>query len=199
MWYTGAMMRKTTPLQTGSKPAPGALAMVQGVVNTRDLETGRDELASPEQLHAWLVRFGLLEQEDVVTPDDFQRALAVREALRALLLANTGRTEDANAVPTLNRAAARSPLVVTFTAQGASNLETSVGGVDGALGRLLAIVVRAMADGTWQRLKACVNEACHWAFYDYSKNQSGMWCSMAICGSRMKARTYRQRKSQAGA
>jgi predicted RNA-binding Zn ribbon-like protein len=199
MRYTGFMMRKATPLQTGSKPAPGDLAMIQGLVNTRDLETARDALAGPEQLHAWLVRVGFLEKRDVVTQDDLQHMLEVREALRMLLLANTGMPEDANALSTLNRVAARSPLVVTFTVQRASSLETAIGGVDGALGRLLAIVFHAMAKGTWHRLKACLNDACQWAFYDHSKNQSGMWCSMAACGSRIKARAYRQRKSHAGA
>ncbi|HKC76276.1 MAG TPA: CGNR zinc finger domain-containing protein [Chloroflexota bacterium] len=46
------------------------------------------------------------------------------------------------------------------------------------------------------RLKICRNETCRWAFYDYSKNRSGAWCTMAVCGSRSKARTYRQRRRQ---
>ena len=67
-------------------------------------------------------------------------------------------------------------------------------GVDGALGRLLVIVYRAMETGTWPRLKACRSDTCQWAFYDHSKNRSGHWCSMAVCGSQHKARTYRERQ-----
>ena len=48
-----------------------------------------------------------------------------------------------------------------------------------------------MADGTWRRLKACREDTCQWAFYDRSKNRSGTWCSMAVCGNRAKARAYR--------
>jgi predicted RNA-binding Zn ribbon-like protein len=62
-----------------------------------------------------------------------------------------------------------------------------------ALGRLLAIVHRAVVEGTWQRMKVCPADDCRWAFYDHSKNRSGKWCSMAECGNRMKARAYRAR------
>jgi predicted RNA-binding Zn ribbon-like protein len=67
------------------------------------------------------------------------------------------------------------------------------GGIDGAIGRLLAIVERAQCDGTWERLKGCPDSDCQWAFYDWSKNRSATWCSMETCGNRNKARTYRER------
>jgi predicted RNA-binding Zn ribbon-like protein len=70
-------------------------------------------------------------------------------------------------------------------------LAPQAAGVDGALGRILAIVHEAMSAGTWHRLKAC--RQCAWAYYDYSKNQSATWCSMAICGNRTKTRAYRRR------
>jgi predicted RNA-binding Zn ribbon-like protein len=69
--------------------------------------------------------------------------------------------------------------------------------VDGALAALLAIVHDAMVAGSWARLKACREHTCAWAFYDHSKNRSGAWCSMSVCGSRSKARTYRQRRKTA--
>ena len=46
-------------------------------------------------------------------------------------------------------------------------------GVDGLLGRVLAIAYGAMVDGTWSRLKACRNHGCRWAFYDYSREPLG--------------------------
>jgi predicted RNA-binding Zn ribbon-like protein len=78
-------------------------------------------------------------------------------------------------------------------ADGVVRLEAETTGVDGALGRLLVIVYRAMETGTWSRLKACRNDTCRWAFYDHSKNRSGHWCTMSVCGNRTKARQYRQR------
>jgi len=50
-------------------------------------------------------------------------------------------------------------------------------------------------DGTWARVKACVADDCQWAFYDSSRNRSGRWCDMAVCGNREKVRTYRSRQS----
>ena len=79
------------------------------------------------------------------------------------------------------------------TPAGQVALEPGAAGVDGALGRLVAIVATAMADGTWSRLKACQADRCGWAFYDHARNRSRRWCSMAVCGNRTKARSYRRR------
>lgn len=64
-----------------------------------------------------------------------------------------------------------------------------------ATGSLMAIIYQAMENGTWKRLKTCPYHTCFWVFYDHSKNMSGTWCSMAICGSRAKSQAYRKRKS----
>ncbi len=118
----------------------------------------------------------------------------MREALRNLLLANNGGTLDAEAITTLNTTASSDRLWVRFDPNGLAQLEPAASGVAGALSQLLAIVFSAMADGTWARLKACRNEVCRYVFYDYSKNRTGRWCTMAICGHRLKTRTYRQRQ-----
>jgi predicted RNA-binding Zn ribbon-like protein len=117
----------------------------------------------------------------------------MREALRALTLANNGEPLDPRAIPTLNAIAGQLQLVVRFDDHGQSTLEPARQGSEGALGELLAVVFRSMADGTWRRLKACREGTCQWVFYDRSKNRSGAWCSMAVCGNRAKARTYRRR------
>src|SRR5207237_71821 len=61
--------------------------------------------------------------------------------------------------------------------------------------RAWLVAHRLLADGTWARIKACRNDRCQKAFYDTSKNRSGAWCSMAGCGSRLKARAYRHRRT----
>jgi hypothetical protein len=43
-------------------------------------------------------------------------------------------------------------------------------------GSILAIVLMAVADGQWQRLKACPD--CRWVFYDHTRNASKRWCLM---------------------
>jgi predicted RNA-binding Zn ribbon-like protein len=172
--------------------APGELELIRQFLNTNDVDEGTDEIAAPEELRAWLAGQGL-ETGSELDRGDVERAAAMRESLRALTLANVGEPLDPAAVPTLNSIAAGARLVVRFDEHGHTVLEPAGEGADAALGELLAIVFRAMADGTWGRLKACREDTCQWAFYDRSKNRSGAWCSMAVCGNRAKARAYRQR------
>jgi predicted RNA-binding Zn ribbon-like protein len=129
-----------------------------------------------------------------------RQAQAVREALRKLLLANNGDPLDPAAVETLNAAAKGAELQVRMAPDGRAELTPVRTGIDAAIGRLLAIVHTAMADGTWSRLKACaLHDSCEWAFYDWSKNRSGTWCDMKVCGNRAKARAFRERHKTAGA
>jgi len=68
-----------------------------------------------------------------------------------------------------------------------------LGTADSVLALLLAAVAESVAGGTWNRLKACKDPGCRWAYYDQSRNRSRAWCSMAACGNRAKARAFRDR------
>jgi predicted RNA-binding Zn ribbon-like protein len=182
----------------GREPAPGDLGLVQAFVNTHyDLEGdhGGELLHSPRALAEWLSGRGLLDPDRPLSRSELRRALDVREGLRAMLFANNGEEWDAEAVDRLNRAAARPGVVIQFQHAGPF-FEPYEDDFDSALGVLLGIVARAQLDGRWQRFKACPGDDCGWAFYDYSRNLAGGWCSMAICGSRSKARAYRRRRNQ---
>jgi predicted RNA-binding Zn ribbon-like protein len=165
-------------------PAPGRLELVRRFVNTVDHEHGREVLHAPARLQALLVELGLLGPGPRATARDLGRALELRETLRELALANNG-------VPT--DAVLESDLVVRIEGSGGV-LEPAHRDVDGALADLVGIVYTAMADGTWSRLKACRREVCHWLFYDRSRNQSAVWCQMAVCGNRTKTKAYRARR-----
>lgn len=184
-----------TPEDT-PRVAPGELELVRTFVNTADVETGDDLFgaADPKAVKAWMVEQDLLTGDARVTAADAKRVLDVREALRSLLLANNGEPLDGGAVTVLNDVAGRSPLEAQFGTEGTITVTARDEGVDGALGHLLAVVVQAVSDGTWSRLKACKAHDCEWAFYDKSRNRSGQWCVMAVCGNRSKARSYRGRK-----
>lgn len=43
------------------------------------------------------------------------------------------------------------------------------------------------------RLRPCANTECHLFLIDRSKPNSARWCSMAMCGNRMKARRHYRR------
>jgi predicted RNA-binding Zn ribbon-like protein len=180
-----------------TRSAPEALEVVRAFVNTRDVEAQTDSLTRPGDLRAWLTQRDLLGRRKRVTAADLEHARTVREALRALLAANNGEPLDPAAPAVLDRAARRAGLVLRFRPDGTAGEEPSARGVDGALGRLLAAVAAAMADGTWPRLKVCRDPGCAWAFYDAARNRSRAWCSMAVCGNRAKARAYRRRRSTA--
>ncbi|MEA2458041.1 MAG: hypothetical protein QOC95_1013 [Thermoleophilaceae bacterium] len=185
--------------QQQEKAAPGDLEHIRLLVNTRDLETGEESIGDPEALAGWLSQRGLLTAGERLTDADLRQAQSLREALRKLLLANNGAPLDPEAVDALNAAGKSAELVVRFDSGGGAALAPVRPGVDAALGRLLAVVFQSMADGTWRRLKACPDHDCEWAFYDWSKNRSGTWCDMAVCGNRAKARAYRERRRRAPA
>ncbi|HEY8584430.1 MAG TPA: CGNR zinc finger domain-containing protein [Capillimicrobium sp.] len=178
-----------------SNPAPGELELVRGFVNTWDGEDRSDVFTSPEALRAWLAEHELLDPgAGEPTAGDLEHAVAVREALRAMLRANHGHELDPAAPATLDEAARRAQLTVRFTPTAAAAVEPLADGVDGSLGRLLARVAAAMDDGTWPRLKVCPADDCQWAFYDRSRNRSAVWCDMKVCGNRHKVRTFRERQ-----
>jgi predicted RNA-binding Zn ribbon-like protein len=209
--------------QPGARaPAPGRLALVQSFLNSHyDLETeteaGADLLATPRALTDWLARRGLIDGGGAsLSSEDHQRALAAREALRELARANNhAAPPDLDAAPpggqapppdvraavaALNQAARGAAAELRFGATGpplvvAAELASRL---DRALGVVLAVTASAMLAGNWERLKVCPGEHCGWAFYDHSRNRSGRWCSMAVCGGRAKARAYYVRRHRGG-
>jgi len=172
-----------------TKEAPGALGVVQLFLNTLDPEGGTDELGDAAAATRWLRERGLIAARDRVTDADHPRLIAVREALRDLAGGNAGEDVLGSSLAVLNKAS--SPLLVRV-GDGAE-LVPERRGVDGAVAALLGAVYTAQVDGTWARFKTCREDVCRWAFYDATKNRSGTWCDMAVCGNRAKARAYRER------
>ena len=183
MWYTVEVSTESP----SRPPAPGRLALVQAFLNSIDLETGDDELATPSGATAWLATHG---GRAVSGEAERGRLVQVREGLRAVLEAQ----DDAAAQFTALLGA--SPLRVEVGPDGARLLAAGEG-VDAFLGEVAAAVVEATLLGTWGRLKVCRSSTCRFAFYDSSKNGCGTWCTMRVCGAREKARTYRRRRSAA--
>ena len=178
----------------GSHPqAPGDLELVREFVNTLDVESGTDDLSSPGGLAAFYESRGLLESGHPVGGSDLRTAVTLRAGLRDFLKSNHGDLPDQNTVGTLNQALASLPLTLRLGGDGSLSLDAAGGGAGAALARLVAIVFRSMAEGTWPRLKICRSDACQWAFYDQSRNRSGNWCSMAVCGNRTKVRNFQSR------
>lgn len=164
---------------------------MRAFVNSVDLESGVDRFLDPSSWREWA------DQHDIdasASEADLRSARHLRESLRAALLANHDRAPlPDQTVTALDETARRSGLTARFTADG-MHLEPREQGVTAVLGRIVAIAVAAMQDGSWSRLKACANDTCQWAFYDTSRSRTGQWCSMRICGNRAKQNRWRQQK-----
>src|SRR3954471_13137792 len=142
-------------------------------MNTVDEEAGEDELPDDDTCAAWLSVHGL-----PAAGVRAAEAQLVRTALRA--------AADGGAPPGAGLEVV--PLHATVTDDGDLVLTS-----EHPLGPLVATAVRLAYEGNWARLKLCDAHTCRYAYYDASRNRSGRWCSMAVCGNRAKTRAFRDR------
>src|SRR2546427_149 len=178
---------------------PHSLELVIDFVNTLDPDEGTDAFAAREGLESWLVNRGLLSPADLPLREaDRREAIRLREALLTLMLAHNGVLTGGDAARALDEVADRGKLGVQFRPDGSAPLKPRAKGFEGALAQVVVPVAEAARDGSWQRVKACRAADCQWAFYDRSRNRSGVWCDMAVCGNRAKVRAYRRRGTEAG-
>ena len=170
---------------------PGSVGLVQDFLNTIDIESETDLAATPDALAEWLAAKELVAPGTSVSAAEHARVIELRERLRDALEATTHGLSAAGEYRRLDAIAAEVPLRVRFG--DATHLEPAGRRAAPALGPILATVYDALGENAVARLKVCRNDACRWAFYDTSRNRSGVWCSMAICGNRQKGRVYRRR------
>lgn len=175
--------------------APGPLEDVRRFLNTWEYVTGtretRDHLAAlARDGGEWRGRF-----ENVRRPKDseLEDLVALRSGLR-------GAVERELDVRWLNAQLAAVGLTVAVARgpDGNARVRSVPGGEPTAVADLLALVVEAIRDGTWRRLKACPD--CQLVFFDRTRNASKRWCQMSAreggraCGSIAKVRNWRARK-----
>jgi predicted RNA-binding Zn ribbon-like protein len=177
-----------------TRPAPAPLDRIQSLVNTLDAEIGQDRLAQVADARPWLIAQGFLDTEAPLTDADLEHVRSIREALRLLLVDNTGGPPvDAEALAVLQRVAAAGGMCAAVDGNGHIELRAVGTSLTERLADLLIVIRDAQRDGSWARLKACANEDCRWVFYDQSRNRGGSWCDMAACGNRLKNRDFRAR------
>jgi predicted RNA-binding Zn ribbon-like protein len=185
-------------VEPGGRPkAPGRLELLQRFINSHnhDLPAEWDRIGTPERAQAWLREKRLVAAGERISAADAARLRELREAIRALVVANQGGQPAAAATEVVRRAAGTARLRVAIDAAGRTALEPDRRGVDGAVATLLGILLEAQLTGQWPRLKGC--RQCGYAFFDRSKNRSAAWCAMSICGNRTKNRAYYRRNTSA--
>jgi predicted RNA-binding Zn ribbon-like protein len=185
-------------VEPGGRPkAPGRLELLQRFVNSwnHDLPAEWDRLGTAASAGAWLREKRLVSASARVTARDAARLRELREAMRALAIANQGSAPPPASVAVVRRAARDATLRIALDQVGHTSLTPAGTGCDAAVATLLGIFHEAHITGAWRRLKGC--RQCGYAFFDRSKNRSASWCAMSICGNRKKNRAYRQRRSNA--
>ena len=154
------------------------------LLNTTPVIDGasRDDLAGAEAGRNWLA-----EHDQDVSDDEWRAIVNARNALQDVVRGDAAATVLA-------------PFVDGVGYRAALAGEGIVWAPDLPLGRATA----AKAVLTWDalrtdssgRLRPCANPDCQLFLIDHSKPNSARWCSMAVCGNRMKARRHYQRTRQ---
>ncbi len=156
-------------------------AMLLDLLNTTPVVDGesRDDLAQPKAARSWMREHGIAPTEV-----ELAALLDVRSVLQAVV-----RGEQAPAA--LRRFLESVALRPTGTLDGVDWQLAVDGGPRGAVSAVLAWdALRVASPG---RLRPCANPECQLFLIDRSKPNTARWCSMAICGNRMKARRYYRR------
>ena len=180
----------------GRAPAPGRLRVVQQFINSLDIEAETEEFQTPGQLSAWLVSHGLAKPGGPrLTSRDLERTRRFRDLLRELAAGNNGKGRSRQLQRHLNRELAALSFVAALEDGNVATLRPTGKGIDRALSQLAAIVIEEMICGRWSRMKECAEDTCRWVFYDHSRSRTGIWCTMADCGSRAKSRAYYRRRT----
>ncbi|WP_410594010.1 CGNR zinc finger domain-containing protein [Amycolatopsis sp. lyj-23] len=151
------------------------------LLNTTPVRDGRveDDLADPRAGRDWLAAHG-----QPATDDEHRALLEARPVLQAVV-----RGGDSPA------AAARFVDGVGYRPVfGDDGVEWVLDVPPGRSAAARAVLAwDALAKSSPGRLRPCANPECRLFLIDHSKPNSARWCSMALCGNRMKARRHYQR------
>ena len=153
-------------------------------------------LQGPDDFAAWLHAAGLAGGSPVVDQETFAGALALREAVSALVTATVvGDSVPGPAVRSVNQWLALAPERPFLRIEaGAPVLGPARDDRTprGALALIAADAAGLLGTDLRERLRICPGPGCRGRFLDDSPAARRRWCSMAVCGNRSKAAAYRQ-------
>ena len=182
-------------------------------LNTRPILNGeaRELFSNAAALERWLVASGI-----VVSPR--QRAVArswrdsreaqtflkeligFRERLRgAVLRIESGRTLDEDFLAEVNRLLRHYPQRVKVVKQGSkvvSQLFFDLRNPEDLWAPIAAAAAQLLSEVDPSRVRKCESQSCVVHFFDTSKKGGRRWCSMNICGNRLKVAAYQKRRSK---
>ena len=149
-------------------------------------------LATPADAARWAVEAGLLTSALAVSAADLAELVALRESVYRL--ATAGQAWPPRDLRALNAAAAAAPPRVTLTTTGIRRA-----GDAAAIGAAVAVAAVELLGGPdLSRVRECALPECTRLFVDRSRAGNRAWCGMEECGNRVKAASYRARRSLGG-
>jgi predicted RNA-binding Zn ribbon-like protein len=153
--------------------------LLLGLLNTTPVMDGvqHDELA--EAGPRWLA-----EHDQSASDDEWRALVAARDALQSVVRGEAGPATLAPFVEDVRQSASVDSSGVVW------HLDLPEGRTTAARAVLAWDALRVSSPG---RLRPCANPECRLFLIDHSKPNSARWCSMAVCGNRMKARRHYQR------
>jgi predicted RNA-binding Zn ribbon-like protein len=180
----------------GLAMAPGGTALVQDFLNTKAIADYPDLLADPELAQTWatsaIQSWAAGRVSDVDAPSlgtaDIGKLRTLRATIANLIAGDTAASDVSDGVSAS----------FGLSDSGEVRLEPAGKGWRWLASALWGEILLSQQTGTWQRLKQCHNTDCGSTFYDRSKNNSGVWHNVKVCGNAANLRASRARRRERG-
>jgi predicted RNA-binding Zn ribbon-like protein len=185
----------------GVREAPAGLALLQELINTRPtMSYGADLLVTADDAQRWLTEAlatwsrvsGLPAPTLLLSATDLRSLRRLRTTFENVLLAGANPEPDGALPP------ADVPVSLVPDADGWVRMVPTGRGTRWLASALWAEALLAQQAGLWPRLKLCHNADCRAAFFDTSRNNSGVWHDVSTCGNTANLRAFRERKRLLG-
>lgn len=159
-----------------------------------------DHLEDPAWIERFMAHWGLAH-EGPLDAATLAGLYALRTLLRRMVedMAGGRRPSDED-LALLDATMAPAPVRRRLMRVGDSyqlDLVPIAGGGQWILAEVAASAAQLLAEYDRQRIKACANPGCRWAFYDESRGNTRRWCDDRTCGNRDKVRRFRKRRLEA--
>ena len=185
----------------GVREAPAGLALVQELLNTRaTMAYGPDLLGQQDDAQRWLTdtlatwsRVAALPAPVLLLSSTDMRSLRrLRSTFENVILAGGANQPEGTLPP------ADVPVSLVPDADGWVRIVPTGRGTRWLASALWAEALLAQQAGLWPRLKLCHNIDCRTAFFDASRNNSGVWHDVSTCGNTANLRAFRERRRLLG-
>ena len=179
-------------------------------INTQMIVRGNptDLLGGCGDLVAWLVQASMVDKVQAAVvmtqwshkdqEQLFEQGIRFRGTLREMAARIVARRSiSSSAVTSINQLLSRCPgypQLVYARGRFERQFRSQTVQNDGLLTPLAEAASNLLCSGKLSLVKKCGNPACILYFYDTTKNHTRNWCSMQLCGNRIKVAAHYQRK-----